>query len=503
MEATYPLHPIREAVMRLLLASFKHETNTFSPVPTDEARFRQRAYHFGPAVREAFLGTRTGLGAFLELAGEHGAEVLTPVAAEASPSGKVHRDIFERVSDTLCEALAGGCDGVLLDLHGAMVAEGYDDGEGELLKRLRAVDANVPICINLDLHTNLTADMVHHCTAMIGYKTYPHVDSHGTGRRIGQILLATLRGDLNPVMAWGNRPLLAQTLRMGHEDEPMASLIRRARLFEDTPEILAATVFGGFPLADFRDAGLSVVVVADGKRVAAEEACDDLLKEAWKLRESFVYPGEPLEQAISKAANLAEGPIILLDHADNAASGGTQDVMTVLAEVLHQKLEDVAVGAIRDPDAVSAMAAAGVGAEVTIDLGGKTPMPAIGRRGESLRVTGRVRTLTDGEYRVTGPMSTGVTVHMGLTAVLDTGRVQIVVCSNNIEPFDTGVFTSVGIDPSRKKYLLLKSRIHYRAGFKPLARHTILCDGMGVCSSNNDLFRFEHVRRPIYPLDAL
>lgn len=492
--------------MRLVVASFKHETNTFSPVPTDAARFAQRAYHFGPSVPEAFRGTRTGLGAFLELAAQSGAEVMTPVAAEAAPSGKVHRDVFERVVDALCEAVASGCDGVLLDLHGAMVAEGAggeQDGEGVLLKRLRAVDAHVPVCVNLDLHTNLTEEMVRNCTAMIGYKTYPHIDSYNTARQIGQVLLATLRGDIHPVMAWGNRPLLAQTLCMGHEDEPMQSLLAMAKGYEETPEILAATVFGGFPLADFRDAGLSVVVVADGNKFAAKEARDALLKEAWDCREAFVYPGRPLEDAIRKAAALDEGPVILLDHADNAASGGTQDVMTVLAEVLHQELDNVAVGAIKDPEAVQTMIAAGVGAEVTLDLGGKTPMPAIGRRGESLRVTGRVRIITDGNYVVTGPMSTGVTLRMGLTAVLDTGRVQIVVCSNNNEPFDIGVFTSVGIDPSRKKYLLLKSRIHYRAGFQPIARHTILCDGMGVCSSDNDLFTFENLRRPIFPLDAL
>jgi microcystin degradation protein MlrC len=288
---------------------------------------------------------------------------------------------------------------------------------------------------------------------------------------------------------------------MGHDDEPMGSLLAMARASE-SEGILAATVFGGFPLADFRDAGLSAVVVADGDRAHAQRVTDTLLEAAWHLREDFIYRGEPLHEAVARARRIEHGPVILLDHADNAGSGGTQDVMTVLAEVLSQGLEGVAVAAIKDPRAVQELARAGVGAEVTVELGGKTDMPAIGRKGESVRVTGRVRCLTDGDYTVTGPMFTGVTLHMGPTAVLDTGKVQIVVCSYNVEPFDQGVFTSVGIDPKAMRYLLIKSRIHYRAGFAPIARATVLCDGTGVCSSDNSLFAFHHVRRPIYPLDA-
>ena len=198
-----------------------------------------------------------------------------------------------------------------------------------------------------------------------------------------------------------------------------------------------------------------------------------------------------------------DGPVILLDHADNCGSGATQDVMTVIAEVIEQGLEDVAVAAVWDPEAVQQMRAAGVGATVTVKLGGRTDMPAIGMAGRPLEVTGRVRTLTDGEWVVHGPMYTGVKVRMGPTAVLDTGRVQIVVVSNHHEPWDQGVFTSVGIQPQHKKYLLLKSRIHYRAGFGGLSDHHLTLDGDGVTTSDNSLLSYEHVRRPVYPLDRL
>jgi microcystin degradation protein MlrC len=289
---------------------------------------------------------------------------------------------------------------------------------------------------------------------------------------------------------------------MGTDDEPMKTLIEKARA-EERRGLLAATVFGGFPLADMADAGMSAICIADGDAAAAGAAAERLMEAAWDQREAFFYRHEPLEAAVARAREMTEGPVLLLDHADNVGSGGTEDVMTVLREVMRQGLEDVAVAAICDPDAVRKMAAAGVGATVTLALGGKTEMPSIGKHGAPLEVTGRVRTLSDGEWIVRGPMYTGVKVTMGPTAVLDTGKVEIVVVSRHHEPWDQGVFTSVGIDPNTKRYLLLKSRIHYRAGFAPLARATITCDGEGVTTSDNTQLQFRNVRRPIFPLDRL
>ncbi len=175
--------------------------------------------------------------------------------------------------------------------------------------------------------------------------------------------------------------------------------------------------------------------------------------------------------------------------------------MAVLREVIDQGLEDVAMFGICDPQAVAEMEAAGVGQEITLDLGGKTDMPEIGKAGEPLRLSGRVRAITDGDFVVTVPMGRGTLTSMGKSAVLDTGKVQIVVCSRHTEPYDLGCFRSLGIEPTAKRYLILKSRIHYRAGFRAIARHEIPCNGVGVTSSDNSLFTFKKVRRPIYPLD--
>jgi len=428
--------------------------------------------------------------------------VVTPVAAEAMPSGPVAAEAYELMSSAILDAVRQGCDAAMLDLHGAMVAATTPDGEGTLLERIRAVAPDLPIAVTCDLHANLTERMMRHSTALIGYKTYPHVDMYAVGEQVGRILLRAMKGEIRPVMGWARRPLLAQTLRMGTDDEPMKTLIALARA-EEERGMLAATVFGGFPLADFADAGMSAICVADGDAAAARAAAERLMDAAWQRRDELLYRPEPLAQAVARAKDLTEGPVLLLDHADNVGSGGTQDVMTVLREVIRQGLEDVAVAAIFDPEAVRKMAAAGVGATVTLPLGGRTDMPAIDRRGEPLAVTGRVRTLSDGEWIVRGPMYTGVKVSMGPSAVLDTGSIQIVVVSRHHEPWDQGVFLSLGIDPRTKRYLLLKSRIHYRAGFAPLARATITLDGEGVTTSDNDRLRFERVRRPIFPLDRL
>jgi len=486
--------------LRAVVAMMEHETNTFSPVPTPLRRFGSPDVPRGPEVYRLFKGTGTGIGGFLDVADEAGMEIVTPIAGNADPSGPVEADAYAVMCDAICEAIDRGCDVCFLDLHGAMVTETTDDGEGGLLARIRQLAPELPIGVSLDLHANLTDEIVNNCTALVGYKTYPHIDMYETGERAGRIMLSTLEGSVRPVMSWGNRPLLAQTLRMGHEDRPMGPLIEMARQ-EESAGLLSASIFGGFPLADFPNAGLSVVAIADGDEAMADSARERLLDAAWREREEFVFDSEPLPETITRAKALDRGPIILLDHADNAASGGTQDTVAVLKEVILQGLEDVAMFGICDPEAVEEMALAGVGNRLTLRLGGKVDMPSIGLRGEPLEISGRVRSLTDGDFVVTTAMGRGTVESMGTTAVLDTGSVQIVVCSRNSEPFDLGCFRSVGIEPTQKKFLILKSRIHYRAGFRAIARHELACDGVGVTSSDNSLFKFEKVRRPIFPLD--
>jgi microcystin degradation protein MlrC len=404
--------------------------------------------------------------------------------------------------------VARGCDAVLLDLHGAMVTQSHEDGEGELLRRIRAIAPHVPIGVALDMHTNLYDGMAQCATAIAGYQTYPHVDMHGTGLRAGRAILAQLAGKARPAIAWGRQPMLPHVMRQGSDDSPNKEIQARCREME-AQGALSASVFVGFPNADIEYAGLSVVVVTDGDEALARRWCDELLAMAWAAREQFVYRIEPLAESMARAQALAaakppgSGPVVLLDHSDNCASGGTMDTMTVLGAILDAGLEDVAAFAIFDPEAALAMETAGIGAEITLSLGGKLDMPAIGLKGQPRTVTGRVKLVCDGRYRNQGPMAAGEHNDMGLTAVLDTGKVEIVVISNHVEPHDLAAFTAVGIAPQRKRFVMLKSRVHWRAGLRSLAHAVVECAGTGVCTSDYDLLAFKNVRRPIYPLDRL
>ena len=431
---------------------------------------------------------------------------MIPIAAAAAPSGPVDAAAFEHIAGRICDAVALGCDGVLLDLHGAMVTQSHDDGEGELLRRIRTIAADVPIGVALDMHTNLYDGFARDATVIAGYQTYPHVDMHETGLRAGRALFALLAGKARPTMAWGRRDMLPHVMRQGTDDSPNRELQARCREME-AQGALSASVFVGFPNADIEFAGLSAVVVTDGDAGLAAKWRDELLDLAWQSRAKFVYTVEPLAESIARARAIADaappgsGPVELLDHSDNCFSGGTMDTMTVLGAILDAGLDDVAAFAVFDPAAVQEMIVAGVGADLTLSLGGKLDMPAIGLAGAPRTVTGRVRLICDGRYRNRGPMARGQMNDMGPTAVLDTGKVQIVVISNHVEPHDLAPFTAVGIAPETKRFVMLKSRIHWRAGLRDLAHAVVECAGTGVCTSDYEMLKFRNVRRPIYPLD--
>jgi len=496
--------------MKLVLAMMKHETNTFSPVPTPLARFATGSAlpPEGDAARAAYQGTGAALAAFIDLADAASAEVVIPIAANAWPSGPVEDAAFEYIAGRIVEAVAQGCDAVLLDLHGAMVTQTYEDGEGELLRRIRWVAPDVPIGVALDMHTNLYDGCAQLATAIAGYQTYPHVDMYETGQRAGRAILAMLAGRAKPMLAWGRNPMLPHVMRQGTDDSPNRELQARCREME-ARGALAASVFVGFPNADIEYAGLSAAVVTNGDAALARRWCDELLGMAWEQRAKFVYTVEPLAASMARAKDLAaakpagSGPVVLLDHSDNCASGGTMDTMTVLGAMLDAGLEDAAAFAIYDPAAVQQMIAAGIGAQLTLPLGGKLDMPSIGLKGVPRSVTGRVRLISDGRYRNRGPMGRGELNDMGPSALFETGGVQIVVISNHVEPHDLAAFAAMGIAPETKRFLMLKSRIHWRAGLKSLAHAVVECAGTGVCTSDYAVLKLPKVRRPIYPLDPM
>lgn len=486
---------------RIVAARMNHETNTFSSVPTPLSAFGPDGPTFGKDALDSARGTRTAIGAFIDACAQRGIDLDVAVNATANPSRPVDDDAFERFAGAIIDAVRSGCEAILLDLHGAMVTKSFDDGEGELLRRVRAVAPETPLAVALDLHGNITQAMIDHADVIVGFKTYPHVDMYETGVHAARLLFDRLEGRLHPALAWAQLPLLAHTLRSATGDGAMQRAVERAQRME-TEGLLAATVFAGFPLADIRDAGTSVVTVGR-TRDEAQSAADQIGRQIWSERAGFVYQSLPLADSIACARGLhsGSGPVLLLDHGDNVMSGGTCDTTTVLEECLRQQMRGIGVGPLCDPGSVAQAIAAGVGASVEIALGNKLPLlPGIEAR-PPLRTKARVRAITDGRFKIAGPVYTGETWSMGRTAVLEADAYTAIVTERPMEPLDLGVFESAGVDPRKFDFLILKSRMYCRPSFVPLSSALVECDSGGVTSSNYSLFPFRKVRRPIYPLD--
>lgn len=490
--------------MRIIAARLNHETNTFSPVETPLASFEPK---FDADARAFGTGSNTAFGAFVDYAARRNAELITPLAATANPSGPCPDDVFEALIAPLLRAAQAGADAILLDLHGAMVSQGHEDCEGELLARIRALAPDVPLGVALDLHGNISAKIVENCDCIVGFKTYPHIDMHETGAHVTRIIDAMLTDGLRPRMALSHPPMLAHTLRMNTEtDCAMTDLIAQARAGETRDAVLAATVFGGFGLSDIADAGLSIVTVASDTGAAADLA-DDLARTAWERRAEFIYVEQPLAQSLQEARDAADspgtGPVLLLDHGDNCMSGGSCDTMDVLAAALADAMSGIIAGPICDPEVVAQLTDAGPGARVDVRLGNKAIPEDFVAPQPPLPLTGTVAGCSDGRYVVSGPIYTGQICDMGRAVVLQTAQATILITERPHEPWDLGVFTSAGVDPLAARFLILKSRMYCRPVFSPLSRAVIECASVGITSSNYDLFSFERLKRPIFPLDDI
>lgn len=492
---------------RFATAVVKHETNTFSPIPTPLANFGHHGPEPGPISGElalqAYRGTNSAAAAYIDIAEREGAELVFPIAANATPGGCPEDSLIDHAAEEIIAAVTAGCDALFLDLHGGMATPGYDDPEGEMLARIRAGAPDLPIAVAFDFHTNLSQATIDNATVVTGYRTYPHIDQYETGARAGRTLIRAMNGEVDPMMLWHSLPILSHLNKQTPSRQPMKDIMDMAIAAEAAGTVLNAGLLGCFPLADIPFVGMHAIVVVD--RNHGQDAGEALLRElmtmAWDRRADFVFEVEPVEASIAHAKTLGEGPVLLADHGDVAGSGGATDVMDVFDEAMRQGLDDVCVGPIWDPGAVEQMVQAGVGAMVTVQLGGKTDFPAIGHKGRPLEVTGTVRRITDGKFTVTGPMATGTQQNMGQCAVLDTGSAEILVSTARHEPFDTGCFTHAGIDPSAKRYILIKSRQHFRAGFEPIIEHVVMVSGPGITTSDYAQYPWDRVRRPIYPLD--
>ncbi len=488
---------------RVLTARFMHETNTFSVQKTDMALWRRRDFHLGNEVPAAFRGTRSALGATFEAADKYGWTLVHPVSANANPSGTVSDDAFERIGGMILDAAEqqGPIDGALLHLHGAMVVESHEDGEGELLARLRQrLGPDVPIVVTLDLHANVTARMAAHASALIAFRTYPHIDMYERAWQGAELLERAMRGEVRPRTVIARRRMIYGLDRGRTQQGPMAELIARGEALEGSGEALAVSICAGFSRANIRDVGPSVTVTVDGDPAHGQAIAEEFMDHAWATRDYQSFTLLSVEDAVARAKQGRPGdrPLVVADYTDNPGGGGYGDATAFLKGLVEAGVERVAFHAICDPEAVKQGMRAGVGATATLALGGKTD-PAMG--GGPLILTGEVTHLSNGKFTAYGPMGGGLERDYGPSMVFRVGGIDIIVITNNGQAVDLGQFTSLGLDPTRYTTVCVKSMQHFRAAFEPIAREVILVDTGALCSEIYTPELFDKVRRPVWPLD--
>ncbi|MFB6301116.1 MAG: M81 family metallopeptidase [Halobacteriales archaeon] len=497
----------------VLVGGFSHETNTFAPTLTDREDFQKRLERFGEDVPAELRGTNTGIGGVIEVADDAGVELIHTVAASATPGGYVTEDAYEFYTGKIIEGArehVDDIDGVILPLHGAMVPEEMDDGEGPLISDVRAVVGEaVPIVVTLDLHGNITDEMVDAADALVAYETYPHTDMGDTGATGMELLLETIRGETDPVMHIERPPMLAFTPTQNTREGPMAEVMTKARELEDHEAIRKVNVFPGFAAADIPEMGFSLPIVADGDPDAAAAVAREMAELIWEMRDEFVKdyptPSEGVGQAKELAADLEpeDGPVVLADVGDNPGGGGTGDTTPVLRALLDQGVADGGFAIMCDPEAVQSCVDAGVGNRITLTVGGK----AIDRFGDPIEdVGGYVKAITDGEYVNTGPMGTGTSNDLGRAVRFQCGHedgVDVILTENRLQPLDAEIWRHMGIQPERLDVLVVKSANHYRADYEPMASHVIPIDSPGLAAMNPNHYDYDRIRRPQFPIDAM
>ena len=486
--------------MRIVTGTISHETNVLSNIETDLEQFRKRRLLYGEEVFDYHRGTKTPVGGLMDGCEKHGFELVPTVFASATPSGTITAEAFNTLLGQILDGIegAGEFDAAAMHLHGAGVAESHDDIEGHILAEVRKAIGDKPLVSTFDLHANNTRLMVESADVLIGYDTYPHVDGYERGVEAIDVIARLLDGSLVPTKAFRQPPMMPALQAQFTGKYPMSRLIEEAHRMEAMEAVETVTVAAGFPWSDFEDVGLSFIVTTNDDQALADRLADELQDLAWGMRRDFLVKPVPVRDALRKVKNAEGGPYILADIGDNPGGGAPEDGTVVLKAILEEGLEGGVLAVMWDPEAVEKASASGLGSQVTVELGGKTD----DLHGKPLEVTGTVKTLTDGKWIVKGPMGTGSESDMGETAVLLVGGNEVIVTSKRLQPMDLELYRSLGIEPTERRFIVVKSSVHYRAAHEPIAEEVIELDTPGLTSPRLAGFGFKKLRRPIFPLDV-
>lgn len=493
--------------MRIASGGVQHETNTFSKNPTTLADFVRdsncgETLEGGDTIFKRFRDTGSIHGGYISGAESAGFELVPLLCARAQPAGLVEKETFETMLGWFLERLeqARPFDGVLLDLHGAMVAEHHNDAEAAFVAAVRdVVGPEMPIVVTLDLHANISARLAELAGVIIGFDTYPHVDMQERGHEAAELIARIVMGEVTPVQEFRQLPLITLPPKQCTLRDPMQSLIQRVHQLEAEAGVLTATVAMGFPFADIPDTGVSIMVTTDGDAELARAKADELAGWLWELRDELQPELTTIEDAIAYAnEHPDDGLVIFADGSDNPGGGAPCDGTIALHAMIDAGFEGGAVGVIFDPETAAQAHRAGVGATIPVRLGGKTD----NIHGAPVERDAYIRVLSDGNYVYRGPMMQGVRDKLGPTATLVVGGVEVVVSTQRRQCFDAEMLRIAGVDPASRRLLVLKSAVHFRADIGPLASRIFDADTPGIHRPDLAAFDFQKLRRPIYPLDA-
>ncbi|KLK89740.1 microcystin LR degradation protein MlrC-like protein [Microvirga vignae] len=479
--------------MRIFIASLVTETNTFSPIPTSLRSFTNLDY----SRRDGSLGPDRGSSRALQewrrAAEQGGHEIVESISTYAQPAGTTVRAAYEELRDYILDDLskAQPVDVVLLDLHGAMIADGYDDCEGDLITRTRAVvGPDVMIGVELDLHCHLTEAMVAGADIVVTYKEYPHTDIRECAREVYGLTMAASQGTLKPVKAVHDCRMIGlwPTTR-----EPVRSFVERMRALEGKNGIASVSLIHGFPWGDVADVGAKVLVIANGDQAQAEALARQLGAEFWAMREEARTPYLTVDEALARVrANSAKAPIVLADVADNAGGGAASDSTAILQRVLDLGLREIALGCFWDPVAVQMCFGAGIGATLALRIGGKVGEHS----GQPVDVLATVRGLCPDHKQ---PGNSGSQWPLGPSAYIETRGVHIILSTIREQVFSPELFTDIGCAMSDKRGVVVKSSQHFYNSFEPIAAEIHYVAASGPISPDFTQIPYTKVQRPLWP----
>lgn len=487
--------------MRIAIAGFSHESNTFSAKPTTLDDFsiwrgQEMIDHYAPTFHE--------IAGYIAGADEYDYDLHATLGANATPAGTVTREAYETIIGEILDNLRsakGQIDGILLALHGAMVTQDYPQGDAETVRRVRELmGPDFPIIVTHDYHGNIPEQLVRDANALIIYKTNPHIDQRERGLQAADLLVRTIRKEVKPVTAFRKPDVLFNIAFHNTSLPPMQPIMQAAIDLEKEPGILAVSIAAGYQYADVPAMGPSIVVVADGDQALAERGAQRLADMMWAARDELTPQLPDPAEAVRLAMNANAFPVSLFDAGDNIGGGSAADSTLILDELLKQKADGWVV-AIYDPESVEACEEAGIGATVSLMVGGKTDNV----HGPTLPITGRVRTLHIGTYEETERRHGGARYgDAGLSAVVEVNRTApgkgglLVLNSKRTPPMSIHQLTSVGIVPQQQKILVAKGTVAPRAAYAPVSADILIVDSGGACDMNRDSQEFKLSRKDFY-----